>query len=534
MKGRENYLCRKRWKDFQKRILRKQGGKTLNKITRLQAWLSKTKFGDRTELDFLSDNDPLWGEINSKSDLCLGQKCPYYKDCFITILRQEAAKANIVIVNHHLFFSDLHLKETTPSEVLPRYQGVILDEAHQLEDIATEYFGLSVSNYQIQILIRDTTWELEQSKIKNPDLVNTLNLLNQRSGAFFMNFAPHLEKKRMLPGQLSDSILEKLQNLSNAFTLLCTQLEGLKSKPETLFNCLRRCKELHKSLNFIMDLADPSFVYWVESKTRTIHLHASPIDTSQELKRLLFDKMNRLILTSATLSVDGIFEYIKSRLGISNCQELIFKSHFDYSKQSMIYVPTHLPVPNHANFITKMAEEIERIVLLSRGRAFLLFTSYKNLEEIYQFLQGKLPYRILKQGDKPKINLLMEFKKDLHSILMATTSFWEGVDVQGEALSCVIIDKLPFSVPTEPLVEARIDYLNKIGENPFLGYQIPKAIITLRQGLGRLIRNQQDHGLLCILDQRLLTRSYGKIFLKNLPDCPIIKNLDQSKKLLGE
>jgi len=276
-----------------------------------------------------------------------------------------------------------------------------------------------------------------------------------------------------------------------------------------------------------MDMADPEYVYWVESRTKAVYLHASPIDVSSDLKRLLFGKIKRTVLTSATLSVDGSFDYIKSRLGLESPVELVLKSHFDYNRQAMIYIPTHLPDPQQEGFISGAAEEIKRIVTISQGRAFVLFTSYRNLDQIYQLLQGKLPYRILRQGDRSKTALLTEFKRDIHSILLATSSFWEGVDVQGDALSCVIIDRLPFAVPSEPLVEARIDYLRQEGENPFLTYQIPQAVITLRQGVGRLIRSREDRGLLCILDRRLLTKPYGKIFLQNLPDCPVCTNLQQ-------
>jgi ATP-dependent DNA helicase DinG len=279
------------------------------------------------------------------------------------------------------------------------------------------------------------------------------------------------------------------------------------------------------SLHFIMDMADPEYVYWVESRTKAVYLHASPIDVSSDLKRLLFGKIKRTVLTSATLSIDGSFDYIKSRLGLESPTELVLQSHFDYGSQAMIYIPTHLPDPQSEEFTIRAAEEIERIVTVSRGRAFILFTSYKNLDQIHRLLQGKIPYQILRQGERSKTALLTEFKRDIHSILLATSSFWEGVDVQGDALSCVIIDRLPFAVPSEPLVEARIDYLRQEGENPFLSYQIPHAIITLRQGVGRLIRSREDRGLLCILDRRLLTRPYGRIFLQNLPKCPVCTDL---------
>ncbi|MEW6378971.1 MAG: helicase C-terminal domain-containing protein [bacterium] len=526
LKGRGNYLCQRRWKEFS-RHPRLNGRRDLDIFKGIQSWISKTRFGDRAELDFLADNEPLWEEVNSKRDFCLGQKCPFHRECFMNRLRKEASEADLVIVNHHLFFSDLLLKGSIHGEVLPRYQAVIFDEAHQMEDIATEYFGLSVSNYQIQELIQDTRREMEEAKITDPATNDTLNLLGQRSGAFFINFPAGLEKKRLKSHLITDFLGERYRALADTLELFTSQLVGLKAKSEPLHACERRSREIQGNLRFIMDMADPEYVYWVESRTRAVYLHASPIDVSADLKRLLFSKMRRLVLTSATLSVDGKFDYLKSRLGLESATELVLKSHFDYTRQALIYVPTHLPDPQQAEFIHRAAEEIERIITVSRGRAFILFTSYKNLDQIYRLLQDKLPYQMLRQGERPKTALLEEFKKDVHSVLFATSSFWEGVDVQGDALSCVVIDRLPFAVPTEPLTEARIDFLRESGGNPFLTYQIPQAIITLRQGVGRLIRSREDRGLLCILDRRLLTKPYGRIFLQNLPGCPVCTDLQQ-------
>ncbi|MCL6584643.1 MAG: DEAD/DEAH box helicase [bacterium] len=527
LKGRENYLCRRRWKQFSNYPRRLMSGLDRELIGRMQSWALETRSGDRSEIDFLPDHDPLWEEVNSKRDFCLGQKCDFHSECFINRLRQEANEADIVIVNHHLFFSDLMLKEATNSEVLPRYQSIIFDEAHQIEDIATDYFGLSVSNYQIQELIQDIRREMELEKINVPAINDTLNLLGQRASAFFMHFPPGLEKKRLKSDLISASLVERYQAMADTLGLLTSQLTGLRAKSEPLYNCERRSRNLQDTVRFIMDMADSEYVYWVESRTKAVYLHASPIDVSGDLRRLLFSRLRRLVLTSATLSVDGRFDYLKARLGLESATELVLNSPFDYRRQAVMYVPTHLPDPKEESFIFRAAEEIERIISLSRGRAFILFTSYKNLDQIFHLLQGKLPYQLLRQGDRPKTALLEEFKKDVHSVLLATSSFWEGVDVQGDALSCVIIDRLPFAVPTEPLTEARIDYLREGGGNPFLTYQIPQAIIALRQGIGRLIRSSEDRGLICILDRRLLTKPYGRIFLQNLPDCPICTDLQQ-------
>ena len=435
VKGRGNYLCQRRWKEFLHHA-RLGSPRELEIFRLIQAWTSKTRLGDRGELDFLADYEPLWEEINSKRDFCLGQKCGSYRDCFISRLRQAANEADLIIVNHHLFFSDLLLKDTTHSEVLPRYQGVIFDEGHQLEDIATEYFGLSVSNYQIQDLIQDIRRELDQSKIRDTALTDALNLLGQRAGAFFMQFPPGLEKKRLRPDMVSTLLGERQQALAGTMELVSSFLVVLKSKSEVLHACERRSREIQENLHFIMEMADPEYVYWVESRTKAVYLHASPIDVSGDLHRLLFGKIKRTILTSATLSVDGSFDYIKSRLGLdpSSTTELVLQSHFDYSSQAMIYIPTHLPDPQNAEFIARAAEEIERIVTISRGRAFVLFTSYKNLDQIHRLLQGKLPYQILRQGERSKSALLAEFKSDVHSILLATSSFSGGYRCAGRRL----------------------------------------------------------------------------------------------------
>ncbi|RLB06905.1 MAG: ATP-dependent DNA helicase, partial [Deltaproteobacteria bacterium] len=333
----------------------------------------------------------------------------------------------------------------------------------------------------------------------------------------------------------------RLQELDPIVTSLLSDIKkGLNSLREVLrrggekeevASLIRRTQELEADLELILSMGDPTYVYWCETRGRGVFLHASPIDVWPELSKRLYPRVEAMVFTSATLSTQGGFDYFRERLGLWDAEELILPSPFDLNRQVVIYLPKGLPEPSSAAFVQAAAKEIEAILEITKGRAFVLFTSYRNMQEVYSILKGRLPYRLLIQGQGPKHLLLEEFKTDLHSVLFATSSFWEGVDVPGETLSCVIIDKLPFDPPTDPVVQARIEKIAAQGENPFFQYQVPSAIITLKQGLGRLVRCREDRGVLSILDSRLLTRGYGKIFLQSLPPAPLIQSREEIEEV---
>ncbi len=526
MKGRKNYLCLHRYfqRFSQSSLLRPDQEGIERKI---EKWLGRTEFADRSELAWMRDDDLLWDSISSTSDQCLGAECIHVEDCYLNALRRRAARSKIIIVNHHLFFADLMIKKEGFGEIIPRFQVVIFDEAHKVEEIATSYFGESLSTNQLMELITDLekpAKNLQETKWKN--LKRQLDLLKTKTEELRRLFQDSGEK-----GRLDEEALEMIQmgpahDIKRGLDYI-HEKSGLKELENNSFQtCMVRASELKQRLEKVLSFQDPDWLNWYEKRKKGVVLHASPLDISEQMKELLYLKGKITIFTSATLSTNGNFDYARSRLGLAEeVLEGIYPSHFNFKEQTLMYVPKDLPSPNDPVFGYKAAERILDILKLSSGRALLLFTSYHNLNLVYQLLHGKVPYTLFKQGEAPRSSLLEEFKQDTHSVLMATGSFWQGVDVPGEALSCLIIDKLPFDSPGDPLVAGRIESVRARGGNPFMDYQLPSAIIALKQGLGRLIRNVSDQGILSVLDIRMLTSRYGRFFFDSLPPIPLSHEL---------
>ncbi|MGA2744339.1 MAG: ATP-dependent DNA helicase [Candidatus Sulfotelmatobacter sp.] len=539
MKGRNNYLCRKKLYDLTDQPVL-SGLEEIEQYRAIAAWEKTTGTGDRAELAELPEASLLWHKLDARADACMGQKCSEFERCFITEMRRKAMESDIIIVNHHLFFADLAIKlqaDGAPDAgVLPEAAAVIFDEAHELEDVAGNYFGISVSNLRVEDLARDVESSLQHNRMMSASLSGALGSLRERSQFFFSLLPPGdgrfaFETRREFLEENGDEFL----GLNQALTRLSGELEGLQQKPEEVFQFVRRAQEIQVQLGYAMESEDRNTVFWIERRAgrfgrgpnkaaetstrgrQNVFLQATPIDVGPILRECLWSKLECAVLTSATLAVGGGFEYIRQRLGLEHARESVLPSHFDYESQALFYVPPDLPDPRTPQFTAMAAERIRRLLEITRGRAFVLFTSYAQMNDVYQRLLGEVAFPLLRQGDAPKNALLEEFRLTPNAVLFATSSFWQGVDVQGEQLSCVIIDRLPFAVPSDPVVAARVKAIDADGGNAFFQYQVPAAVITLKQGFGRLIRSLHDRGLLVLLDNRILKKQYGRVFVESLP-----------------
>jgi ATP-dependent DNA helicase DinG len=519
MKGRANYACRQKIYDAEKEPVL-EGLEEVTDFQVIREWEKTTQTGDRAEIKTLPERSTAWAKVDARRETCTGQKCEQFERCFITQMHQRAIESDIIIVNHHLLFADLAVKASSDAlGIIPEYEAAIFDEAHEIEDIAGQYFGMSVSSYQLQELATDLAALSRRKGFGTSELDRTLMSMTEHGDAFFALFS-NSEGRTGFTGQEAflNQHHEKYDDLLHSLELLSTTLKLEKSAPEELIPIVRRCEELRTNLQFFMESSDPTYVYWVERRGRTCVLQATPIDVGALLEERLFNEVDTVVLTSATLAVAGGFEFVQKRLGLRSPRSLIVTSHFDYRSQALLYVPQHLPDPRSPTFTMEAAAEIVKILTHSRGRAFVLFTSYQQMRLVYDRVSLDIEYETLMQGTGPRSALLDEFKRTPNCVLFATSSFWQGVDVPGEQLSCVIIDKLPFAVPSDPVVEARIRRIREDGGQPFYEYQIPQAAIALKQGFGRLIRSRSDRGVLAILDNRITKQRYGQVFFDSLPD----------------
>jgi len=550
MKGRANYLC-------------------LHKLDRLNEgldpashdvflpiirdWAGRTETGDRAELSELPEDVAFWNDVAATSDTCLGTECPRYDDCFVTKMRQRAAESDIVIVNHHLLCADAALRQNAFGEVIPACSRAIVDEAHQLEDVATQYFGYSISNYRVDDLARDVERLIESGGAgggaPRAELEHAVAGLRDCGRTFFteLTFA-HRGSGRVKAeervrateaslGEARDAALAlsgALDRVESALVRLKpnptdnndNEIGSVRLQPDELVAALAaRAGEVRDDLRLLARADDDRYVYFVECRGRGVFLRASPIDVSTIVRELLLDRMQTTVLTSATLTVDGAFEYIRSRLGIRTAAEIRLPSEFKFEEQAILYLPRRMPDPRSDTFATAAGREVIEILKRTRGRAFVLFTSYATMRAVQAIAEMALDYPILSQGTAPRSQLLNQFRTTPHAVLFATSSFWQGVDVVGEALSCVIVDKLPFASPSDPVTAARVDAIRARGGDPFGEYQVPLAILALQQGLGRLIRHRQDRGVLAVLDPRLRTKGYGARFVASLPPAPVVHEL---------
>lgn len=539
MKGRSNYACLYRIKKAENQPIL-EGMHELDYFEEVRRWSRETRIGDRSELVNLPENISFWSRINAKSESCIGQKCPDFEPCFITRMRKRAEDADIVIVNHHLFFADLSVRGSNFGKVLPDYSAVIFDEAHLIEDIAADYFGFQVSNYQFEELARDAdnlpisdaavTRDITKTSAKIMGFADQfwLRLPQSRGQEGRFPLMPDAFKYRNRDGDdMSTPLGESHTALDDALGLLETAIDPFSEEIPETESLVRRIRQTRFDLGFIVKQAERNFVYWMEKRGKGIYLQASPIDVSTLLQERLFEKVETCVLTSATLSSNGKFNFIKDRLGLSTgkTQTLQAPTAFDYEKQAIIYLPKAMPDPRAPEYSQLAAGEIVKLLKVTEGRAFVLATSISSMKALYELVSSRVGYPCFIQGTMSKEGLIERFRKTPNAVLFATSSFWQGVDVRGEQLSCVIIDKLPFAVPSDPVVAARSRFIEENGGRSFFEYSVPQAIITLKQGVGRLIRSKTDKGVIAILDSRLRTKAYGRDFLNSLPKTRITSEL---------
>jgi len=534
MKGRANFLCRQKLHQMGDQPMLK-GMDELDAFRQIRDWEKLTETGDRAELTFLPDDSELWTKLDARRDTCTGQKCPEFQRCFVTAMHQRAKDADLIIVNHHLFFADLALKQDDFGSILPEYTAVIFDEAHEIEDVASDYFSRQISNFRFDELARDADQALRLLNLASPHMLRRMQRIRERSRSFFEAF-PAREGRFPFTRQEREAFLEQNREaydaLASALKTLEAELAAAAQKPEELIRLSRRSFELRQELAFLFESHERNFVYWFERRNKGVFLAATPIDVSQILRERLFEPFDTIILTSATLAVEGRFDYIRQRLGLDHTLERALPPEFAYAEQALLYVPRAMPDVRDAGFAGKAADEIVRLLERSEGRAFCLFTSYALMNELYERVRNRVSYPVFLQGTAPRSVLLDRFKNTTGAVLFATSSFWQGVDVPGEKLSCVIVDRLPFAVPSDPVVAARVNALKEDGRNAFAEYQVPQAVLALKQGFGRLIRTKTDRGILALLDTRIDRMPYGRIFRESLPRYGEARDLEDVARFL--
>ncbi len=535
LKGRSNYLCKMRLEEIQsgRRTVRSDPRKRLQTLLE---WAESTATGDRAEIEGLPDDSPIWNELSVGPDACLHTDCDHYDECFVTQARESAEEADLLVVNHHLFFADLALRDQGVADILPPYDAVIFDEAHHLEQVATSFFTRHLSNYRITDLVGDIERRLEDEELEAPDLEEALGELEDAGSEFFDYVSFGLDEGRH-PAEraLEDAREERIQGtretLDEALVDLGVTLERQSGLGEVSGRFQERCGELREALELVTERDDDDYAYIADVRDRGVFLEAAPIELDQIFRDKLFETHDSLVFTSATLATGGDLSFFKRQLGLEasdgtsavsfDVEELLLPPAFDYSEQSVLYVPNKLPAPGTDDYEDNLPMLVEYLLEITEGRAFVLCTSYANLHLLHDALEENLDYPVFQQGDRPKPELLAAFREQHDSVLFATRSFWEGVDVKGGSLSMVIIDKLPFANPSDPLTSARLDQLEARDLNSFRELSLPSAALALKQGFGRLIRSRDDVGIVAVLDSRIADKWYGRYFLDTLPSAPV-------------
>jgi ATP-dependent DNA helicase DinG len=543
LKGRANYACLYR---IDNKL--KDGRYSLQQVEQLQAiqsWLQSTKSGDISECDTVAEDAFIWPQVTSTADNCLGMECPNVKECYVLKARQQAQQADILVINHHLFFADLALRDEGFGEILPGAEGFIFDEAHQLADVATQFFGLSLSSRQLLDLAKDSLNEVLQEAADEGAIQDRTDRLEKVTKDFRLMLGDAERRAPWSALENDEDILDALLDIRASLRALERLLKQHIARSSGIEKCWQRVRHQIARVEYFLDdhdiieteqelaLDTQQYIRWYETRQRGFVLHMSPTSISQTFHDHITAHEAAWIFTSATLAVGNSFNYFASNLGIESAHTKQWESPFDYHAQSLLYLPNGLPEPNTRQYTSAVVKAAIPVINACKGRTFILVTSYRALNEVAKLLESSIDYPLLVQGTQPRTELLNQFRSLGNAVLVGTSSFWEGVDVKGSALSCVIIDKLPFASPDEPLLQARIQSMREQGQNPFFDYQIPEAVISLKQGVGRLIRDVDDRGVLMLCDPRLKSKPYGKIFLKNLPDMEVTSELSDVEQFFS-
>lgn len=519
LKGRANYLCLHRLEQAHKEG-RHASREQAADLQAIHAWSRRTQSGDRAELAAIAEDSPLWPRVTSTTENCLGSDCPMYAECFVVKARRAAQEADLVIVNHHLLFADLAIKQEGFGEILPGAHAFILDEAHQIPELAGQFFSVTLSARQLTELASDVQAEcagVSGALALLQPLIDALNAAVRRLRLALDRFPA---KAAFLVAENDADVRQELTGLRDALGALAQALDTHAERSRGLASVAERAGEQSARLEQLVDGDARDAVHWYELGAHGFSFHATPLDISRPLRELRAQSRASWIFTSATLSVAGKFTHFSRQLGLEDPVELALESPFDYARQALAYLPKGLPEPSAPDYVERVVDAVVPVLEASRGRAFLLFTSHRALRRAAELLPARVPFPLFVQGSAPRNRLLDAFRTSGNGVLLGAASFWEGVDVVGEALSLVVIDKLPFAAPDDPVLVARLDALREAGANPFADWQVPNAVIALKQGAGRLIRDVHDRGVLMLCDPRLTGRGYGRLFLASLPPLP--------------
>jgi ATP-dependent DNA helicase DinG len=533
LKGRSNYLCRHRFATTAEQGLF-DSRERVRELEAVRQWATVTKTGDIGELDVVAENSSLWPQVTSTQDNCLGQECPEFSRCHVLEARRAAQEADVVVVNHHLLLADMVLKEDGFGEILPGVDAVIVDEAHQLPDIATQYFGISVSTRQLADWAQDLKAEYLRGAADMPELEAQLKSFDAALAALRPLLAEGMGRQEWDALPNARRLREGLDAVSAAFEGLKPSLDALASRSRGLENCRERAELMQTRLGAFLDDDQRRQVRWVEHFGRHTSFNLTPLDAAERFATRMQQNPSAWVFLSATLSVGGEFDHYRERLGVGQAEELLLGSPFDFARHALLYLPPRMPATDDPGYTRAVVAAARPVIEASGGRAFMLFTSHRALKEAAELLRGSLDYPLLVQGEMPRRRLLETFRELGNAVLLGTSSFWEGVDVKGPALSVVVIDKLPFASPGDPVLKARLDLMKNEGRNPFMEYQLPQAVIALKQGVGRLIRDATDKGVMMLCDPRITGKPYGRVFRDSLPPMKPTRDLEEVTSFLHD